>query len=328
MVWFYIGVLIVSFIMATIKSPIKWKDKFPPKFKWPEVNCVRDFPDGWGSFASSTCQSKCEEGDGTNHGQNASTVNKVEALSVPHSIDNREKVKAALNLLQKTLNELPSNSSRNRSSKAARILSERENWINVPKQLGPIPGVQVGDKFQCYAELKVSGLHHQLFRGIDYMEKNGKILATSVVASSRYENELNELISGTLIYCGEGGNPSVGGSKKPIYQNLKRGNRALLNSKEAGEPVRVILGFKISKTCSHMGLGGGKLKNTGYVYDGLYSVDECLKERGEYGTFVYKFRLKRVLGQPKLDYGELMTKLNWTSSMKQKRYKMERKKQK
>ncbi|PON83440.1 histone H3-K9 methyltransferase [Trema orientale] len=375
--------------MATVKSPIIQRDNFPPNSKQPKVSAVRDFPDGCGSLASSTCQSKCEEGNGTRHIQNASILREVGSLSVPHSKpvriaaniglgnvlsgtrkdscvrrdllsrgifvspfqsrdtnnlnltvedklsracinyeadafgmssstlirteqlkddkDSRKNVKEALNLFNKILNNLPCGSSGKDYLRAARIFFERGKWVKFPKQSGPIPGVQVGDKFQCRAELKVAGLHHQLCRGIDYMKKDGKILATSVVASGRYQNKL--ISSGILIYSGEGGNPLVSGSKKPIDQKLKRGNLALMNSKEARSLVRVILRFKISKRCSHIGLSGDKLDETAFVYDGLYFVDKSWQERGRFGKLVFNFRLRRILQQPKLDYRKLMGKL-------------------
>lgn len=414
MVWFYIGVLIFSLIMVVIKSKLKQSDNFPPNSKRPKADVVRDFPDGCGSFASSTCQNKCKEGDSAKHVENASVV-KEEALSVSHfkaanpaaniglgkdhprmrkslyvkrdfpgcdmlvspskisdtnylnlkvkdklsgacvnynanasgmssstliknkqlkddivnqeynvlimdkeAIDSRERVKKALHLFQGILDKvlhdakgkakMQSNSSGAGGAYfvAAKLLFEQRKWVKVDKKSGPIPGVQVGDKFQSRAELRVVGLHSQFFCGIDYMKKDGKIFATSVVASGRYENDM--LSSGVLIYSGQGGNPLFGGNKKLNDQKLEQGNLALMNSKEARALVRVIRAFKVSKESIHIGLSGKKLSNTMYVYDGLYFVDDCRQERGKFGKLVFKFMLKRVLEQPKLNFGELMSK--------------------
>ncbi|PON60017.1 SRA-YDG [Parasponia andersonii] len=301
--------------MTTIKSPIIQRDNFPPNSKQPKVSAVRDFLGGFGSLASSTCESKCEEGNGTRHIQNSSILKEVGSLSEPHSKSVRIAANIGLgNVLSGTRKDsyvkrdLPSRGIFvSPLQKQQGFFSSERNGLNSPKQLGPIPGAQVGDKFQCRAELKVAGLHHQLFRGIDYMKKDGKIVATSVVASGRHQNKL--ISSGILIYSGEGGNPLVSGSKKPTDQKLQRGNLALMNSKEARSLVRVILRFKISKRCSHIGLSDEKLDETAFVYEGLYFVDKSWQERGRFGKLVFNFRLRRILQQPKLDYRKLMGKL-------------------
>ncbi|KAF2311673.1 hypothetical protein GH714_025847 [Hevea brasiliensis] len=81
---------------------------------------------------------------------------------------------------------------------AAFILRDRHNWLNTIKILGSIPGVEVGDEFQFRAELCVIGLHQQFWKGIDYVEKDGIKLATSIVSSGRYPNFMNS--SDVLIF--------------------------------------------------------------------------------------------------------------------------------
>ncbi|XP_048326443.2 YDG domain-containing protein At5g47150 [Ziziphus jujuba] len=170
--------------------------------------------------------------------------------------------------------------------------------VNVSKLLGLVPGVNVGDRFQCRAELKVIGLHHDFHFGIDYMEIDGKILATSIVDAHRYDNVLKS--SRVLIYSGEGGNPSITG--KPLKdQKFVKGNLALKNSMEARTPVRVILTSKISKKSNVVGTSGKEIERMMYIYDGLYIVGEYWKERGRFGNHVYKFKMVRIDEQPPFD---------------------------
>ncbi|KAK9198300.1 hypothetical protein WN944_013484 [Citrus x changshan-huyou] len=97
------------------------------------------------------------------------------------------------------------------------------------------------------------GLHLQIQGGIDYVKHKGKILATSIVASGGYDDNLDN--SDVLIYTGQGGNVMNGG-KEPEDQKLERGNLALANSIHEQNPVRVISGdtkaFE-SRTCSDSG---------------------------------------------------------------------------
>ncbi|KAF2311656.1 hypothetical protein GH714_025661 [Hevea brasiliensis] len=172
---------------------------------------------------------------------------------------------------------------------AAFILRDRHNWLNTIKILGSVPGVEVGDEFQFRAELCVIGLHQQFWKGIDYVEKDGIKLATSIVSSGRYPNFMNS--SDVLTYSGEGGNPMVR-NKWPLKdQVLKHGNLALKNNMERKTPVRVI--FKICKSS----------KLSTYVYDGLYHVEKCWQERGKFAKLVFKFKLRRLSGQPKRTRG-------------------------
>jgi euchromatic histone-lysine N-methyltransferase len=82
--------------------------------------------------------------------------------------------------------------------------------------------------------------------------------------------------------------------KDPEDQKLERGNLALKNSSEEKNPVRVIRGSESVD---------GKSKI--YVYDGLYLVESCWQEMGSHGKLVYKFRLRRIPGQPVLALKEV-----------------------
>lgn len=164
----------------------------------------------------------------------------------------------------------------------AMYLKKQHKWVNTRKQVGPIPGIEVGDKFQCRAELKIIGLHCQFESGIDYMKKDGVLLATSIVESNRYANVRKS--SNSLTYIGHGGNPRVR-SEKPTDQKLMQGNLALMNSMEARSPVRVIL-----KVASR--------SNITYIYNGLYIVEKMTQVRGEFGKLVYSFFMTRISEQP------------------------------
>ncbi|XWS38648.1 hypothetical protein CRYUN_Cryun19dG0148800 [Craigia yunnanensis] len=170
---------------------------------------------------------------------------------------------------------------------AAKILKEKGKYVNSGKQIiGPVPGVEVGDEFLYFVELNIIGLHRQSQGGIDYVKQGGRIIATSIIASGGYEDDLDN--SDVLSYMGQGGNVIRKG-KQPEDQKLERGNLALANSRLVKNPVRVIRGETRSE-------GRGKT----YVYDGLYLVEEFKQEPGPHGKLVYRFKMVRILGQPEL----------------------------
>ncbi|GJV69884.1 putative histone-lysine N-methyltransferase [Tanacetum coccineum] len=167
---------------------------------------------------------------------------------------------------------------------AAKLVQKKLKWMDCGKILGPVRGVQVGDTFQYRAQLRMIGLHCQPLSGIDYIMIRGKNLALSIVDAHRYSNEKGS--SDTLTYCGQGGLTFLGGKAPPEDQKLERGNLALKNSKDEKTPVRVIR--KVH--------GNGR-SNEVFVYDGLYSVIDFSKKRGEKGKMVFMFKLKRLPGQ-------------------------------
>ena len=216
----------------------------------------------------------------------------------------RSRVQGSLHLFRELLEKLTSeaNMTVNRRVvcklpvEAAMALKGQQKWVNTTKRLGHIPGVEIGDTFCYRVELCIIGLHSHFQNGIDYMVIDEKILATSVVDSGRYANDKES--SDILIYSGQGGNPMVG-HKQVEDQKLERGNLALKNSMDAKTPVRVTRGFQATK-----------LTSRGYTYDGLYFVDKYWQERGQYGTLIYKFQLKRIRGQPKCNMRELKESKN------------------
>ncbi|RDX65859.1 Histone-lysine N-methyltransferase, H3 lysine-9 specific SUVH6, partial [Mucuna pruriens] len=213
----------------------------------------------------------------------------------------RKQVRETLRLFQvvsrKLLQEVESKLNERANSKrvdlhAARILKEKGKYVNLGKQIvGSVPGVEVGDEFQYRVELNIVGLHRQIQGGIDYVKHNGKILATSIVASGGYADDLDN--SDVLIYTGQGGNV-MNTDKEPEDQKLERGNLALKNSSDEKNPVRVIRGTESMD---------GKCRT--YVYDGLYVVESCWQDMGPHGKLVYRFRLRRIHGQPELALKEV-----------------------
>ncbi|KAM5573082.1 histone-lysine N-methyltransferase, H3 lysine-9 specific SUVH6-like [Rosa sericea] len=206
----------------------------------------------------------------------------------------RNKVKEILHLFQDECEKLLLEEERKRSKgggtslrrvdlEAFKILKDRGIFVKSGKHvIGDIPGVEVGDKFQYRVELILIGLHHQIQGGIAYGNFGGKVLATSIVASGGYADDLHSKDS--LIYTGQGGNAK--NTKGPQDQKLERGNLALKNSVQKN-PVRVIRGSEL--------LDGSRT----YVYDGLYLVEKYWQERGPLGKLVFKFQMNRIGGTGK-----------------------------
>ncbi|CAH2061464.1 unnamed protein product [Thlaspi arvense] len=167
--------------------------------------------------------------------------------------------------------------------------------------MGTVPGVEVGDEFQYRMELNMLGIHRPSQGGIDYMKIGSDIFATSIVASGGYNDVLDN--SDVLTYTGQGGNammkPKRGEQVKgPEDQKLVTGNLALANSINKKNPVRVIRGNKKAVLES----SSGASKGGNYVYDGLYVVEEYWQETGSHGKLVFKYKLKRIPGQPELSW--------------------------
>uniref|UniRef100_A0A1J3EM30 Histone-lysine N-methyltransferase, H3 lysine-9 specific SUVH5 n=4 Tax=Noccaea caerulescens TaxID=107243 RepID=A0A1J3EM30_NOCCA len=180
---------------------------------------------------------------------------------------------------------------------ASKIIKSQGKYLNVgTKIVGSVPGVEVGDEFQYRIELNFLGIHRPSQGGIDYMiDACGDKVATSIVSSGGYDDDLDN--SDILTYTGQGGNVINKGNKnsEPKDQELVKGNLALANSKDKKNPVRVIRGNKATPL-------GSSADAKNYVYDGLYLVEEFWQETGSHGKMVFKFRLRRIPGQPELTW--------------------------
>lgn len=186
---------------------------------------------------------------------------------------------------------------------AGKILKVKGKTVNADKKIvGHIPGVEVGDEFHYRMELCIVGVHRHIQAGIDFMKQGGKHIATSIVASGGYPDDLEN--SDTLIYSGHGGNVTGGDrDKQPEDQKLERGNLALKNSIFEKNPVRVIRGFRESKAAESSD-ARSKIVTT-YTYDGLYLVHKYWQEMGQHGKLVFQFQLHRIPGQPELAWKEV-----------------------
>ncbi|XVF68126.1 hypothetical protein PTKIN_Ptkin10aG0178200 [Pterospermum kingtungense] len=167
--------------------------------------------------------------------------------------------------------------------RVARVLQSSGQWINTGKEVGTVSGIKAGDEFRWRGELSIVGLHHEFQRGIAWVRSiSGKVIATSIVDSGRYENVV-WITSDKLVYSGEGENLNLGGAgfKKAKDQKLAGGNLALKNSMDEKKPVRVIQRVNINEN------------EYKFVYQGLYRVTEYWTEKGEFGASVYKFSLRK-----------------------------------
>lgn len=182
----------------------------------------------------------------------------------------------------------------------AQTLKNKGEFVNTTKMIGPVPGVEVGDEFQYRVELAVVGIHFPYQSGIDSVKVKDVPLATSIVASGAYFDDVEN--ADVLRYSGQGGNV-IGKSKQPEDQRLERGNLALKNSIAAKTPVRVVRGWKETKFVDP--LDAKPKMVTTYVYDGLYTVTNYWTEKGPHGKQVFMFELKRNPGQPELAWKEL-----------------------
>ncbi|CBI21273.3 hypothetical protein VitviT2T_022130 [Vitis vinifera] len=185
--------------------------------------------------------------------------------------------------------------SRRPDLKAISKMMETNAILYPEKRFGPIPGVDVGHQFFSRAEMVAVGFHSHWLNGIDYMgqsynrrEYSGYTfpLAVAIVLSGQYEDDLDN--SEDVVYTGQGGNNLLGNKRQVQDQVMERGNLALKNCMEQCVPVRVIRGHKSANSYV------GKV----YTYDGLYKVVQYWAEKGVSGFTVFKYRLKRLEGQP------------------------------
>ncbi|XP_050377970.1 histone-lysine N-methyltransferase, H3 lysine-9 specific SUVH6-like isoform X2 [Argentina anserina] len=278
--------------LKAVSHPSWWKGKVAYKSKPGEGmrGRHREIPDSKSQLERSKDAWKIKVGSETG-GHNTGKNSQASSSSSLH--DNnmhaiRKKVTETLNQFKAICRQLEYDKSKGETSvrrvdfQAAKILKKEGKHINTGKQiLGPVPGVEVGDEFHYRIELNIVGLHHPTQGGIDYATFGGKMLATSIVASGGYADDLHNLHS--LTYTGQGGNV-MHPDKEPEDQKLERGNLALKNSMPAKTPVRMIRGFE---------LPDGRTKH--YIYDGLYLVVKCWKEMGPHSKLVFKFQLDRIV---------------------------------
>ncbi|RZB59620.1 histone-lysine N-methyltransferase, H3 lysine-9 specific SUVH4-like [Glycine soja] len=179
--------------------------------------------------------------------------------------------------------------------KAVSKMMENNEILYPEKRIGNIPGIDVGYQFYSRAEMVAVGFHSHWLNGIDYMGQSyAKAysyelpVAVAIVISGMYEDDLDN--AEDVVYTGQGGHNLTGDKRQFRDQKLERGNLALKNCSEQCVPVRVIRGHESSSSYT------GKV----YTYDGLYKVVNYWAGKGISGFTVYKFRLRRLEGQPTL----------------------------
>ncbi|XP_021722991.1 histone-lysine N-methyltransferase, H3 lysine-9 specific SUVH4-like [Chenopodium quinoa] len=186
--------------------------------------------------------------------------------------------------------------------KALTKMREKNEILYPEKTIGSLPGIDVGYQFYSRAEMTAVGFHSHWLNGIDYIgqskakkghEKCTLPIAVAIVMSGQYEDDLDN--ADDIIYTGEGGHDLLGSKLQQEDQVLVRGNLALKNSMDQSVPIRVVRGRK------NAGSYSGKI----YSYDGLYKVVDSWADKGCRGHVVYKYRLKRIKGQPKLSMNQV-----------------------
>ncbi|CAO2829657.1 unnamed protein product [Amaranthus hypochondriacus] len=175
-----------------------------------------------------------------------------------------------------------------------------KNEILYPeKMIGDLPGIDVGYQFYSRCEMAAIGFHSHWLNGIDYigqvkskkredLQKYNLPIAVAVVMSGQYEDDIDNVDD--VVYTGQGGHDLLGSKLQQKDQKLVGGNLALKNSMDQSVPIRVIRGHRNIHSYS------GKI----YSYGGLYKVSESWADNGCRGHLVYKYRLQRLQGQPKL----------------------------
>ncbi|KAG2709923.1 hypothetical protein I3843_04G001400 [Carya illinoinensis] len=174
-------------------------------------------------------------------------------------------------------------------------MMETNEILYSEKRIGDIPGIKVGHQFYARAEMVAVGFHSHWLNGIDYMGQNYKKgeymnrtfpLAVAIVLSGMYEDDLDN--AEDVVYTGQGGHDLTGNKRQIQDQKMERGNLALKNCVEQCVPVRVVRGHESKSSYT------GRV----YTYDGLYKVVQYWAEKGISGFTVYKYRLRRLEGQP------------------------------
>lgn len=144
------------------------------------------------------------------------------------------------------------------------------------RHFGDLPGIGEGAVFVNRQELRDAKVHLPTQAGISGSATEG---ADSIVLSGGYEDDHDE--GEVIVYTGEGGRDPVTG-RQVKNQELVRGNLALAVSHRDGLPVRVTRGSRHISAFSPA---------TGYLYAGLYWVDDHWHEAGRSGFRIWRFRL-------------------------------------
>ncbi|KAL6652299.1 hypothetical protein ACP70R_011224 [Stipagrostis hirtigluma subsp. patula] len=160
------------------------------------------------------------------------------------------------------------------------------------KYVGSVPGIHVGDIFHLRVELCVVGLHRRHLIGVDYVKDDDEtdvaISIVSYVQPSYVKNNLD-----VLVYSGS---VAASGNRKIEGTNL-----ALKKSMDTKTPIRVI-----HRCINHTNGLCRRKKLPTYIYGGLYLVEKYWRTKEREDHYVYKFRLRRMEGQKRIDVKEIL----------------------
>ena len=171
---------------------------------------------------------------------------------------------------------------------------------NIEKgHFGPIPGVEVGQRWQYRIQLSELGVHAPPVAGISGTKDKG---CNSLVLAGGYEDDKDH--GNEFTYTGSGGR-DLSGNKRTAQQSfdqtLTKSNAAIAVSCNAefndekgnestdwqnGKPIRVCRSFKFKKHSKYA-------PDEGVRYDGIYKVVKYYPQKGESGFLVWKFVLRR-----------------------------------
>ncbi|KDR72876.1 hypothetical protein GALMADRAFT_252197 [Galerina marginata CBS 339.88] len=149
------------------------------------------------------------------------------------------------------------------------------------------PNVPVLTTFLTRKECSERGVHAPTTAGIFGSTTAG---AYSICVSSSYEDDKDN--GETLIYTGTGGQEdSFGGAGPQVADQTfdHPSNAALKKSVETKYPVRVVRGPN---------RGSRYAPESGYRYDGLYTVKSAYMGKGRSGYAICKYDLERLPNQP------------------------------
>ncbi len=182
------------------------------------------------------------------------------------------------------LGPLPSAAFSGGKEAAARKLIELGFEVVGPGEPSSVLGLPpVGSTFASRAEARAAGVHRYLINGIDYERATG--LSTAIVLNGGYKDDQD--LGDVIIYTGEGGQ-NANRTEQVQDQDWSKGNGGLRNAQTAGEPVRILRGFKPKNPFSPA---------TGYCYDGLYTVVSADLVPSSDGPLVCQFRLEAIPGE-------------------------------
>ena len=186
------------------------------------------------------------------------------------------------------------------SKKTMAIAGRTKVNKNIEKgHFGPIPGVEVGQRWQYRIQLSELGVHAPPVAGISGTKDKG---CNSLVLAGGYEDDKDH--GNEFTYTGSGGR-DLSGNKRTAQQSfdqtLTKSNAAIAVSCHAefndekgnestdwqnGKPIRVCRSFKFKKHSKYA-------PDEGVRYDGIYKVVKYYPQKGESGFLVWKFVLRR-----------------------------------